>query len=90
LLNAGCNALNSLNVLDVFTSLIKYKPDLVIVYSGHNEFFGPNEFVIAKEKTALYQNRTLYALFMACEGRSPIRVCMKGIRGSRREGAAGP
>lgn len=64
LLNASCNALNSLNVLDLFTSLIRYQPDLVIVYSGHNEFFGPNEFVIPKEKTALYQNRTLYHLFM--------------------------
>ena len=63
-LNASCNALNSLNVLDLFSSLVTYQPDLVVVYSGHNEFFGPNEFVIAKEKTALYQNRTLYALFM--------------------------
>lgn len=64
LLNASCNALNSLNVLDLFSSLLDYQPDLVVVYSGHNEFFGPNEFVIPKEKTALYQNRTLYALFM--------------------------
>jgi len=80
LLNAGCNALNSLNVLDVFTSLIKYKPDLVIVYSGHNEFFGPNEFVIAKEKTALYQNRTLYALFMGLRRTFLYQGMLKGIR----------
>lgn len=64
LLNASCNALNSLNIVDLFSSLIKYQPDLVVVYSGHNEFFGPNEFVIPKEKTALYQNRTLYSIFM--------------------------
>ncbi|NLP10475.1 hypothetical protein GX408_08790 [bacterium] len=80
LLNASCNALNSLNVLDVFSSLIKYQPDLVIVYSGHNEFFGPNEFVIPKEKTALYQNRTLYALFMGLRRTFLYQGMLKGIR----------
>jgi len=58
ILNAGCNALNSYNILQVFKDLKKYKPDIVIVYTGHNEFFGPNEFTVAKEKVLLYYNQS--------------------------------
>jgi len=57
ILNAGCNALNSFNILQVFKDLIKYHPDIVIVYTGHNEFFGPNEFALPKEKALLYYNQ---------------------------------
>ena len=63
-LNAGCNALGSFQVLRVFKDLLRYKPDLVIVYSGHNEFFGPNEFILPKEKAFLYQNQTLNGFFL--------------------------
>lgn len=62
ILNAGCNALNSFNVLQVFKDLKKYHPDIVIVYSGHNEFFGPNEFALPKEKALLYYNQKFSGL----------------------------
>jgi lysophospholipase L1-like esterase len=65
LLNAGCNALGSFQVLQVFKDLIRYKPDLVIVYSGHNEFFGPNEFTLPKEKAFLYQNQALSGFYLS-------------------------
>lgn len=58
ILNAGCNALNSYNILQLFKDLKKYKPDMVIVYTGHNEFFGPNEFTLPKEKALLYYNQS--------------------------------
>jgi len=58
ILNAGCNALNSYNILQVFKDLKKYDPDLIIVYTGHNEFFGPNEFALPKEKALLYYNQS--------------------------------
>jgi lysophospholipase L1-like esterase len=65
ILNAGCNALNSQNVCQIFKDLIPYHPDLVIVYTGHNEFFGANEFVVPKEKLWLYENPLMYNAYMA-------------------------
>ena len=61
-LNVGCNALNSFNILQVFKDLTKYDPDIVIVYTGHNEFFGPNEFALPKEKALLYYNQKFSGL----------------------------
>jgi lysophospholipase L1-like esterase len=50
MLNMGCNALNSLNIRQLVASLKRNKPDIFILYSGHNEYFGPNEFTITKRK----------------------------------------
>jgi hypothetical protein len=33
-------ATNSFTVLDLCNELVRYKPDLFIVYDGHNEFYG--------------------------------------------------
>lgn len=62
ILNAGCNALDCFSVLQVFKDLKKYKPDVIIVYTGHNEYFGPNEFTLPKEKALLYHNHALSGL----------------------------
>lgn len=40
LVNLGMTATNSYTVLDLSKDLIKLKPDLLIVYDGHNEFYG--------------------------------------------------
>ena len=39
-INAGYDALGSFGVLDVFNQIIEHDPDLVIAYTGHNEFIG--------------------------------------------------
>jgi lysophospholipase L1-like esterase len=65
ILNFGCNALSSMNVLHVFKDIKKYKPDVIIIYTGHNEFFGPNEFTLSKQKVLLHHNKNFYFLFMA-------------------------
>lgn len=64
MLNMGCNALNSLNIRQLVASLKRNKPDIFILYSGHNEYFGPNEFTISKEKTLIYQKPSVYFPFM--------------------------
>jgi tetratricopeptide (TPR) repeat protein len=38
--NLGITATNSFTVLDISNDLMDYAPDLVIVYDGHNEFYG--------------------------------------------------
>jgi len=40
IINVGMTATNSFTVLDLSGELMKYEPDLLIVYDGHNEFYG--------------------------------------------------
>lgn len=40
-LNAGITALNSFSVADVVRQSLDADPDLIVVYCGHNEFYGP-------------------------------------------------
>lgn len=39
-INAGNSAMSSYYVADAAEKLISYKPDFLIVYSGHNEYYG--------------------------------------------------
>jgi tetratricopeptide (TPR) repeat protein len=39
-INLGMTATNSFTVLDLARELFDYQPDLLIVYDGHNEFYG--------------------------------------------------
>lgn len=40
-INCGTTALSSLSVLDMTSEIVdNYDPDLLVVYSGHNEFYG--------------------------------------------------
>ena len=40
IINLSLTAVNSYTVLGFAKELIKYKPDAVLIYSGHNEFYG--------------------------------------------------
>ncbi len=40
IVNIGMTATNSFTVLDMATEVMNYQPDLLIVYDGHNEFYG--------------------------------------------------
>ncbi len=40
IINAGYDALSSFAVLDIFKYIVDQNPDLIIVYTGHNEFIG--------------------------------------------------
>jgi tetratricopeptide (TPR) repeat protein len=39
-INLGMTATNSFTVLDMAREIVAYEPDLIIVYDGHNEFYG--------------------------------------------------
>jgi tetratricopeptide (TPR) repeat protein len=41
IINLGMTAINSFIVLDIAREVVDYEPDLIIVYDGHNEFYGP-------------------------------------------------
>jgi len=38
--NVGMTATNSFTVLDMAQDVVHYEPDLLVVYDGHNEFYG--------------------------------------------------
>jgi tetratricopeptide (TPR) repeat protein len=40
-INFGAAAINTNVILDLSKQIINYNPDLVLVYTGHNEFYGP-------------------------------------------------
>jgi tetratricopeptide (TPR) repeat protein len=40
-INVGITAVNSFVVADLMKEVLAQDPDLIIVYSGHNEFYGP-------------------------------------------------
>jgi tetratricopeptide (TPR) repeat protein len=40
IINLGLTAVNSFTVKDLLEEAIKYQPDLFIIYTGHNEFYG--------------------------------------------------
>nr|WP_272908973.1 tetratricopeptide repeat protein [Nitrospina gracilis] len=70
--NAGYDALSSFGILDLASQLMDYEPDLLVVYSGHNEFighFGVNSAVnygqnrgVIRLATFLFHSRVYLAL----------------------------
>lgn len=40
IINLGLSAINSFSVLDLLPEVLDQKPDLILIYMGHNEFYG--------------------------------------------------
>jgi tetratricopeptide (TPR) repeat protein len=59
--NLGMTATNSFTVLDIAEELFAYKPDLLVIYDGHNEFYGA--LGIASHETGA-ASRTLTRLYL--------------------------
>ncbi len=64
-LNAASNAFNSQTILQVMKDLKKYQPDLFIIYTGHNEYFGPNEFALSRKANLFISKRAIYSAVMS-------------------------
>ena len=39
-INAGISAINSFTVIDLLPEILAHEPDLILIYMGHNEFYG--------------------------------------------------
>ena len=39
-INLGMTAVNSYTLLDLLPGVLKQKPDLILIYAGHNEYYG--------------------------------------------------
>ncbi len=60
IINVGMVAINSFSVADVVKQSVVMQPDLIIVHTGHNEFYGP-EGVASTTATALKSQSSLAA-----------------------------
>lgn len=91
-LNAGASAINSNVVLHLSKDLAEYKPDLVCIYMGHNEFYGPDgisasfpermfPFLIQLkyDVRTLHLTRKLSALFSGDEKKDDARNLMQQV-----------
>jgi lysophospholipase L1-like esterase len=54
--NTAITAINSFSLLDYMNEIVKYEPDALLIYAGHNEFYGA--FGIASHET-LSRNRSI-------------------------------
>src|SRR5690606_37401827 len=59
MVNTAITAINSFTLLDYTDQILKYKPDAVLIYAGHNEFYGA--FGIGSNET-MSRNRDLTQL----------------------------
>lgn len=50
IINVSYSAMSSFYVKDVSLKLLKYQPDMVIIYSGHNEYYGTFGYLSGKYK----------------------------------------
>lgn len=57
--NTAITAINSFTLLDFTSQILKYKPDAILIYAGHNEFYGA--FGIGSNET-MSRNRGLTSL----------------------------
>jgi len=63
-INCGLTALNSYAVLDFMPEVLRCQPDLIVIYSGHNEFYGCHG---VGSLESLAANRTLVRLFIGLQ-----------------------
>ena len=60
--NTAITAINSITLLDFTGQILKYKPDAILIYAGHNEFYGA--FGIGSNET-MSRNNGLTRLHIA-------------------------
>jgi tetratricopeptide (TPR) repeat protein len=61
-INCGITAITSHSVLDMSREILnRYKPDLLILYTGHNEFYGA---LGQASRMSLFKNRTMIRTFL--------------------------
>jgi len=79
-INCAMTALNSFAVLDFMPEVLRAKPDLIVIYCTHNEFYGCHG---VGSLEAITTNRTLIRLFMAVQKTclyQGVKALAKGLR----------
>ncbi len=75
-INAGISAINSFSVLEFTRELVRYQPDLFLIYMGHNEFYGA--LGVASTQGG-WKNRTLIKTYLALSDLRLFQLLRDGI-----------
>jgi len=87
-INVGISAINSYSVLDFTRELLRYQPDLFLIYMGHNEFYGA---LGAASTRSIGLSRPLIKFYMRLERLKLVQLLRDGLGRLRRApAAAGP
>ena len=84
-INLGISAINSYSVLDITGEVLRYQPDLFLIYMGHNEFYGA--FGVASTQR-LGLSRGLIKTYMTVRHFKVVQLLRDGIGLFRRSAAA--
>jgi len=86
-INAGISAVNSYTVLDLLPDILKTKPDLVIVYLGHNEFYGAYGSASA---ISIGRSDALVRFFLKLQKIHVVQMMRRGVQALGRVFASPP
>jgi tetratricopeptide (TPR) repeat protein len=75
-INLGIPAVSSSVVLDIVKKVVDYSPDLIIVYSGHNEFYGT--YGVASTEYIGY-NKTILDFYLQVRKLKLMSLLREGI-----------
>ncbi len=90
-INLGMTATNSFTVLDIAKELPKYRPDLLIVYDGHNEFYGAlgiashESFAGSRWVTKLYLRLVHFRLFQLFRNMFSHGAALVGMKSAEQQ-----
>jgi len=76
-LNLGIAATNSFTVRDLMPEVVRLQPDVILIYVGHNEFYGA---LGAGSNFHLGSNRSLINLYLRLLRLRTFRLLQEGIR----------
>lgn len=77
IVNLGVSAISSYVIRDFAKEAVKYEPDLVLIYTGHNEFYGA---LGAGSTQSLGANRTMINLALALQDYKTVQLIQNSIR----------
>jgi lysophospholipase L1-like esterase len=60
-INLGVSAINSITLRDIIGDILKQKPNLILIYAGHNEYYGA---LGPASVNRLFQNQKIISLFL--------------------------
>jgi tetratricopeptide (TPR) repeat protein len=76
MVNLGASAINSFTMLDILPEVLKQAPDLILIYAGHNEYYGA---LGAASTMSLGNNRSLVNFMIYLRGFKTVELMRNAL-----------
>jgi tetratricopeptide (TPR) repeat protein len=87
MVNVGITAVNSYAVADLTRELMRYEPDLLLVYAGHNEFYGA---LGAGSTESMGSRRWVVTTYLALQRFKTVQLIRDGLGAASRAMSGAP